>query len=125
MRCRTGVAAIAAATIVVAGCGSDAATSPNINQLFLHYEGTSARTVAMEVGVTLRVVAEARDALGNPVSGLAVQYRSSKPEFVAVSSSGLVSARAVGTAYVIATAKVGTTTFRDSVTASVARSLGD
>jgi len=57
MRCRTGVAAIAAATIVVAGCGSDAATSPNINQLFLHYEGTSARAVAMEVGVTLRVVA--------------------------------------------------------------------
>ena len=125
MRYRTEVVAIVATTIVVAGCGSGAATSPIVNQLFLHYEGTSARAVAMEVGVTLRVVAETRDALGNPVSGLAVQYRSSKPEFVAVSSSGFVSARAVGTAYVIATAKVGATTFRDSVTASVARSLGD
>ena len=125
MRCRTGVVAVAATTVVAAGCGSDAAISPTTNPFFLHYEGTSARAVAMEVGVTLRVIAETRDAQGNLVSGLAVQYRSSAPEFVAVSSSGLVSARAVGTAYVIATARLGATTFRDSVTASVARSLGE
>lgn len=125
MGCRTGMVAVVAATVVVSGCGSSAATSPNVNQLSLHFEGTSAKAVAMEIGVTLRVVAETRDPSGIPVSGVAVQYRSSKPEFVAVSASGLVSARAVGTAYVIATAKVGATTFRDSVTASVARSLDD
>jgi len=115
--------AIAAATVVVAGCNSSGTTSPSIGQLSLHYEGTSAKSVAMEVGVTLRVIAEARDSSGNPVSGLAVQYRSSKPEFVVVSGAGLVTARAVGTAYVVATAKIGATTFRDSVIASVARSL--
>jgi hypothetical protein len=125
MRFRTGMVAIAAAAVVATACGSSDATSPNTNQFFLHYEGTSAKVVAMEVGVTLRVVAETRDAVGNPVTGLAVQYRSSRPEFVAVSASGVVSARAVGTAYVIATARLGATTLRDSVTASVARSLGD
>jgi hypothetical protein len=40
-----------------------------------------------------------------------------------MSGAGLVTARAVGTAYVVATAKIGATTFRDSVIASVARSL--
>jgi hypothetical protein len=126
MRYPIGVVAAAAATVcVVAGCDSSAATSPSINQFSLHYEGTSAKTVAMEVGVTLRVVAETRDALGNPLSGIAVHYSSSKPGFVAVSASGVVSARAVGTAYVIATATVGATTFRDSVVASVERSLAD
>ena len=125
MRYRTGMVAVVAATVVVSGCASSAATSPTINQLSLHFEGTPAKTVAMEIGVTLRVVAETRDPSGNPVSGVAVQYRSSKPEFVTVSAAGVVSARAVGTAYVTATARVGATTFRDSVTASVARSLGD
>ena len=124
MHCRIGMLAIAAATVVVAGCSSSTATAPDVSQLSLHYEGTSAKSVAMEVGVTLRVVAETRDASGNPLSGLAIQYHSSKPEFVAVSASGMVSARAIGTAWVVATTRIGATTFRDSVVASVARSLG-
>jgi len=123
MRCQARVVATVGATIIVAGCGSSEPTSPNVNQLSLHYEGTSAKQVAMEVGVTLRVIAETRDASGNLLSGLAVQYRSSKPEFVTVSAAGAVSARAEGTAYVVATARVGATTFRDSVVATVARSL--
>ena len=125
MRYRSRVVATGVAAMVVAGCGSSEPTSPNVNQLSLHYEGTAAKEVAMEVGVTLRVIAETRDASGHLLSGLAVQYRSSRPEFVAVSAAGVVSARAEGTAYVVATARVGTTTFRDSVVASVARSLRD
>ena len=70
MGCRTGMVAVVAATVVVSGCGSSAPTSPNVNQLSLHFEGTSAKAVAMEIGVTLRVVAETRDAAGNPGSGV-------------------------------------------------------
>jgi hypothetical protein len=124
MRCPTGMVAVVAASLAVAGCGSSDATSPNTSQLFLHFEGTQAKVIAMEVGVIIRVVAETRDASGNTVSGVAIQYRSSRSEFVAVSSTGVVTARAVGAAYVVATAKVGATTFRDSVLATVARSLG-
>jgi len=117
--------AVAAADVVVAGCASSSVTSPNVGPLFLHYEGTQARAVEMEIGVTLRVVAETRDASGKPVAVGTVQYHSSKPEFVSVSATGVVNARAVGTAYVIATARLGVTTFRDSVRATVARSIGD
>lgn len=72
-------------------------------------------SVTMAIGDTLRAVAVARDSAGTTLSGMAISWMSRDSLVARVAATGLVSAVAAGTTYIIATSGGG----RDSVRATV------
>lgn len=75
-------------------------------------------TLSFGVGDTVRIQASIRDQFGNPVSQTAVTWSSLEPAIASV-SSGLVTARAVGSTRIIASASSGTTSVADTVLTTV------
>lgn len=96
------------ASLVLFGACKDGGTSPNDN------DGTTPSVVSSVVisvfevtltslGDTLTLTAEARDASGNSVSGKSFTWTSSNKEVATVSTNGLVTAVAKGSATITAT----------------------
>lgn len=79
---------------------------------------TPAQATIREVGGTVQFTAEARDAEGNPVPGTSFSWSSSDPEIATVSPEGLVEAKAIGTALIIATVVCGSTGCSDPLLAN-------
>jgi uncharacterized protein YjdB len=62
-------------------------------------------TASMAIGDTVTISATPRDAQGNPLAGRTVTWSSSNNAVATVSTSGLVTAQALGTANIIATSE--------------------
>jgi hypothetical protein len=105
---------IAASIIVAAACGSD--DSPTGTAAVVAVT-VSAPSTAIFVGSTSQLTATAKDASGNAVSGAAVTWTSSSDAIATVSTSGLVTGVAPGTATITATSngKTATTTMTVSL----------
>jgi hypothetical protein len=100
MRNRGITLSIMAAIIAVTACGSD--DSPTGTAAVVSVS-VGAPTGPILVGATTTLTATAKDASGNTVSGAAIAWTSSSDAIATVSSSGVVTGVAPGTATITAT----------------------
>jgi len=110
----TGVAA-GSATITASSEGQNGTTTVTVTApapVPVSSVAVTPATPSVQVGATVQLSASTRDASGNVLSGRAISWSSSAPNISTVSSSGLVTAIAAGTATVTATSegKNGTST---------------
>lgn len=92
----------------VVGCGGDATTAtPTVESPagVASVEVVASTATTISVGQTLTLAATPRDAAGRSLAGRAVTWLSSAPNVASVSSSGVVTALAVGNATISATSE--------------------
>lgn len=89
---------LAAALIIATGCGEDP-VSPNVVTTVT----VSPAGATLLLGDTARLVAVAQNERGDTIAGMSIEWTSSDSSVAAVSTSGLVSARARGVATISAT----------------------
>lgn len=94
-RCIVGV------LVILAGCGSDGSTGPARSVASVSVTPSSS---TLGLGLTETLVASPMDESGNPVTGVSIAWSSSNPLVATVNSAGVVTAKAVGTVSIIATA---------------------
>ncbi len=103
-----GLAVLAAAACGGGGSSTDA--GPPVATLVV-----TPRELVTRVGWIVDIAVEARDAVGAPVPGARVEWRSSAPSVISVDPGGRLDARAPGTATLTATAPGATATARVTV----------
>jgi hypothetical protein len=106
------------------GCGTSSPAAPDVREISLHEEGYAGKVITMERGATVKVVADVRDGGGQLVTHVPVAFSSTNPSFANVSSTGTVTALAMGSCYIVAVAQGRTGSLRDSVTVTVSVPLG-
>jgi hypothetical protein len=100
----------AAAALTLAACGGDSPTGPEVTTVTV----TPGSATLAVIGATQQFSAQARDADGQPVTGMTIAWSSSDAATATVSESGLVTAVAEGAAVI--TAEVGGATGTANVT---------
>jgi Tol biopolymer transport system component len=97
---------LASLTIAAAGCGGDdGRTTPNPDPPPVSSLTLSVTNDTMLVQSTLRLIATPLDSAGNELSGRAVAWSTSDPSLASVSTSGDVTALALGTVTIGATSE--------------------
>ena len=89
--------------IALSACGTDESTGLPQQPAVVSVVVTPSGATLKSIGETLQLSASARDATGTTISGKTFTWSSSDENSVTVSSSGLVTAVAVGSAIVTAT----------------------
>jgi dipeptidyl aminopeptidase/acylaminoacyl peptidase len=93
-------------TIAAAGCGGDdGGTTPNPDPPSVSSVTLSVTNDTILVSSTLRLIATLRDSAGNELGGRAITWATSDPSLASVSTSGDVSALALGTVTIGATSE--------------------
>src|SRR6266849_2368281 len=100
----TGVAA-GSATITATSEGKSGTSAITVTAVPVASVTVSPGSATVQVGQTVQLTATPKDANGNPLSGRAVAWSSSNPSVASVTSSGLVTGVAIGSATITATSE--------------------
>ncbi len=96
-------AAVLQAALLAAACGGEkAVTGPTGPSTVASIRVTPALDTAVSIGETVTFSAVAKDAKGQPISGASLSWSSSATSVATVSGSGVATAKANGTARIIA-----------------------
>src|SRR5207247_2865652 len=93
------------ATITATSEGHSGSASITVSTVPVASVSVSPASAALPVGQTVQLTATPQDANGNPLSGRTVSWASSNTSVATVSSSGLVTGEAAGSATITATSE--------------------
>lgn len=101
--------ALLAAAQLIAGCGDDSSGVQAVPEVKITITPAD---LVLAIGESARLVATVDDGTGQPTPGSVVQWSSSAPDIVTVSSTGMVTALAVGRAAILAHSEYSVATAR-------------
>jgi uncharacterized protein YjdB len=101
----TAGAASGSATITATSEGQNGTATANVTYIPVASVTVSPASASLQVGQTTQLTATPKDANGNPLSGRVVTWSSSNTTVATVNGTGLVSAKAAGSATIMATSE--------------------
>ncbi len=116
-------AAAGAATVTATSEGQSGSSAVTVSTVPVASVSVSPTSASLQTGQTVQLTATPKDASGNPLSGRAVSWTTSNGAVATVSSSGLVTGAAAGSATITATSESQSATSAISVTSVPVASL--